>query len=155
MERTDNDPKSDMSPEEQNTAETSLRQKVEPGQASVESKPEQPTDEARLYRYMVFALTFVAFISAFWFLHQLIRKLVEPAHTFGVLAACAGFLVLGGLVFLVFVIPAAASSTHARYVKTEFHSAKAAYLCVAAGLTLFIVIAVGVVGLMVAQILKK
>ncbi len=110
-----------------------------------------PRDVAQLYRRMVFSFTVGAALLAFWLVHHLIRVLAEPAHTFAILTASAGFLVVGGLVFLVFVIPAAASSPYAGAVKTEFHSARAAYLCVAAGLLLFIVTAIGAAA---AQVVK-
>ena len=100
-------------------------------------------DIAQRFRRTVFSFTVGAALLAFWLVHHLIRVLAEPAHTFAILTACAGFLVVGGLVFLVFVIPAAASCQYAGAVKTEFHSARAAYLCVAAGLLLFIVTAIG------------
>lgn len=63
-----------------------------------------------------------------------------PARTFVALAAAAGALVVGGLVTLIVIIPAVGSNPD---VKTEFYSARAAYLCVVAGLMLLGAVAVG------------
>lgn len=112
-------------------------------QKTASSTQELPRDFAKVYRRTVFSFTLGAAILAFWVVHHLIYSLAEPAQTFAILTTCAGFLVVGGLVFLVFVIPAAASSPYAGAVKTEFHSARAAYLCVAAGLILFMITAIG------------
>jgi hypothetical protein len=71
-----------------------------------------------------------------------ICKLPAPARTFVALSAAAGVLVVGGLVTLIVLIPAAGSDLD---VKTEFYSARAAYLCVIAGLVLFGVVAIGAV----------
>jgi hypothetical protein len=71
-----------------------------------------------------------------------ICKLPAPARTFVALSAAAGVLVVGGLVTLIVLIPAAGSDLD---VRTEFYSARAAYLCVIAGLVLFGVVAIGAV----------
>ena len=71
-----------------------------------------------------------------------ICRLPAPARTFVTIAAAAGVLVVGGLVTLIVLIPAAGSNPE---VKTEFYSARAAYLCVIAGLILFGVVAIGAV----------
>lgn len=75
-------------------------------------------------------------------LTALIYPIPAPARTFVALGVSAGALVVGGLVFLVFLIPAAGSTAQ---VRTEFHSVRAAYNCVLAGLIGFILIAIGAI----------
>jgi hypothetical protein len=69
-----------------------------------------------------------------------------PAQTFVSLAAVAGVLIVGGLIALIVLIPAAGSNSD---IKTEFLSARAAYFCVIAGLVLLGVVAVGAVSVRV------
>lgn len=64
------------------------------------------------------------------------------------LSAGAGTLVLGGLIFLISVIPAAASKSN---IRTELYSVRAAYLCVIAGLILIGIVAIGLVFAQVMQ----
>jgi hypothetical protein len=71
-----------------------------------------------------------------------IWRMPAPARTFVALSAAAGVLVVGGLVTLIVLIPAAGSNPE---LKTEFYSARAAYFCVIAGLILFGVVAIGAV----------
>jgi len=52
-------------------------------------------------------------------------------------------LIVGGLVTLIVLIPAAGGSNSD--IKTEFFSARAAYLCVITGLVLFGIVAIGAV----------
>lgn len=75
-------------------------------------------------------------------LAAVIYMVPDPARTFVALAASAAVLVVGGLVTLIVLIPAAGSNPE---VKTEFLSARAAYFCVIAGLILFGVVAIGAV----------
>lgn len=63
-------------------------------------------------------------------------------RTFAMLSVAAGGLVVAGLVILIVVIPAVRFESD---VKTEFYSARAAYLCVIAGLILFAIITIGAV----------
>jgi hypothetical protein len=72
----------------------------------------------------------------------LIYPMPAPARTFVALAAVAGVLIVGGLVTLIVLIPAAGSNPE---VKTEFYSARAAYLCVITGLVVLGIIAIGAV----------
>jgi|ERR1700722_6535853 hypothetical protein len=71
-----------------------------------------------------------------------ISRVPAPTRTFVAIFAAAGVLVVGGLVTLIVLIPAAGSNPD---VKTEFYSARAAYLCVITGLVLFGVVAIGAV----------
>ena len=71
-----------------------------------------------------------------------IYRMPAPVRTFVALSAVAGILVVGGLTTLIVLIPAAGSNPE---VKTEFYSARAAYLCVIAGLLLFAVVTIGAV----------
>jgi hypothetical protein len=61
-------------------------------------------------------------------------------RTYVALSVVAGSLVSGGFALLIYVIPSDSSDDG---VKTEFYSARAAYLSVIIGLALFVVIAVG------------
>jgi hypothetical protein len=76
------------------------------------------------------------------YLLHLICQIPPATRTFVALAATAGALVVGGLATLIFIIPAADSF---REVKTEFYSVRAAYLCVIAGLVLFVIVTLGAV----------
>jgi hypothetical protein len=69
-----------------------------------------------------------------------------PAQTFVSLSAVGGVLIVGGLITLIVLIPAAGSNSD---IKTEFLSARAAYFCVIAGLVLLGVVAVGAVSVRV------
>jgi hypothetical protein len=75
-------------------------------------------------------------------LTTVISRVPAPTRTFVAIFAAAGVLVVGGLVTLIVLIPAAGSNPD---VKTEFYSARAAYLCVITGLLLFGVVAIGAV----------
>jgi hypothetical protein len=71
-----------------------------------------------------------------------ICSMPAAARTFVGLSAVAGVLIVGGLVTLIVLIPAAGSNPD---VKTEFFSARAAYFCVIAGLGLFGIVAIGAI----------
>lgn len=75
-------------------------------------------------------------------LTEVISRIPAPVRTFVALAAVAGVLVVGGLVTLIVLIPAAGSNPD---VKTEFYSSRAAYLCIITGLMLFAIVAIGAV----------
>lgn len=70
------------------------------------------------------------------------NRMPDTVRTFVALSIIAGALVLGGFVTLILLIPATRPNPD---VKTEFLSARAAYLCVIAGLILFGIITVGAV----------
>jgi hypothetical protein len=89
------------------------------------------------------ALTIVAsFTTIFLIALTLTYYTPAPARTFVGFSVIAAALVVGGLITLIVLIPAAGSNPD---VKTEFFSARAAYLCVVAGLLLFGVVVVGAV----------
>jgi len=68
---------------------------------------------------------------------------VPPAaRTFASLSALAFALIVGGFIVLMVLVPAAGSNPE---VKTEFHTARAAYLCVVAGLIILSIVAIGAV----------
>lgn len=81
-------------------------------------------------------------------LSYLIYPLCDPNRSYVALSAAAGSLVVGGLVVLIVLIPAAASKSD---VRTELYSVRAAYLCVVAGLILLVIVAIGVVFAQVMQ----
>ena len=75
-------------------------------------------------------------------LTAVVSRVPGPVRTFVALSAVAGVLVVGGLVTLIVLIPAAGSNPD---VKTEFHSSRAAYLCIITGLILFGIVTIGAV----------
>jgi len=88
-------------------------------------------------RLGIFAAAIIAVVLIPW----LVYALPAAPRTYVALSIVAGALTGCGVVLLIVVIPAFGSSD----LKTEFYSARAAYLCVVAGLVLFGVITVGAV----------
>ena len=103
------------------------------------ARSSRPSGEERWVPPIIAALLIVVSGIVLTFL---IYPFPPPGRTFVALLAVAGALVVGGLSTLMYLIPSAASN---REVKTEFYSARAAYLCVLAGLLLSVIVAIGAV----------
>ena len=84
----------------------------------------------------------IFFVIGIYGLGLCIHRMPLPFRTFETMSLSAGALVVGGLLTLIGIIPAVRLNSD---VKTEFYSARAAYLCVVAGLVLFGIITIGAV----------
>ena len=108
-------------------------------------------DQSQVWRTwrgpLTVGITIAAAVALSLELTKVIYPIPGPTRTFVALSAEAGALVIGGLVFLIVLIPVAASKSD---VRTELYSVRAAYLCVVAGLILLGIVAVGAV---VAQVM--
>lgn len=71
-----------------------------------------------------------------------IWRVPAEVRLFAGLMTVSGYLIVGGLVTLLFIIPAAGSDPE---VKTEFYSSRAAYWCVISGVILMGIVVTGVV----------
>jgi hypothetical protein len=126
-----------------------IEKPVDGSQAAKEPATSPPTRSDRkeparrsVTALLAFLIIAIAFLAIALYLIKVINGMPTPARTFVALCVAAGALVVGGLVTLIVIIPAAGSRSD---VKTEFYSARAAYLCVIAGLALFGIVAIGAV----------
>jgi hypothetical protein len=71
---------------------------------------------------------------------RLISGFPAQIQVFAGLITVSMYLVAGGLVALVFIIPVSGPNTE---IKTEFYSARGAYFCIIAGLVLALVVSMG------------
>jgi hypothetical protein len=124
------------------------------------TQPQKPTESeappaqntAAGGRWNVFWVIAIIGVVASIALAHLISAMPAPARTFVALGVCAGALIVGGLVFLIILIPAAGSNPD---VKTEFYSARAAYNCVIAGLIAFLIVAIGAIVASVTPVMRR
>lgn len=98
------------------------------------------------------AVIAIVFSFVLYSIVVIVYGLPASVRTFVALSVAAGALVVGGLLTLIVVIPVVDLKSD---VKTEFYSARAAYLCVIAGLALFAVITIGAIFVQVALALGK
>jgi hypothetical protein len=85
-------------------------------------------------------------------LTRVVYALPAAPRTYVALAIVAGALVAGGFVLLINVIP---NQTPKADIKTEFYSARAAFIAVLAGLGLFAIVAIGAVVARVLLTLRR
>jgi len=122
----------------QPTATSSAKDAAAPPLTGTGSTKDSPA--ARHTRWILPA--FAGLLGGFS-LAALICSIPAPAQTFVSLSTVSGVLIVGGLVTLIVLIPAAGGSNSD--IKTEFFSARAAYLCVITGLVLLGIVAIGAV----------
>jgi hypothetical protein len=108
----------------------------------------------RMTAAVIFAILLVKLILWGVYLAKLIYRLPDPTRMYLGLSEGAAALVLAGLVFLIVLIPAAATFLKSE-LRTELYSVRASFLCVVAGLILFGIVAIGLVFAQVMQTLRR
>jgi hypothetical protein len=101
-----------------------------------------PPHKVRPWPMIARAVSAIALSVVIYGLTFIVYRMPPAVRTFVALGAAAGALVVGGFITLIVLIPTAGSNPD---VKTEFYSARAAYVCVVAGLVLLGIVTIGAV----------
>jgi|SRR5579872_5713107 len=130
--------------EEQTASTTPPSTATKPGVGDeVADKAENQKSGDQRSKVWVGVIGAFGFLFLIWLAHALVSwTALTPAtfRPFVALGASAAFLVIMGLTTLISIIPATALNPD---VKTEFFSARAAYICVLAGLILLGIVGIG------------